>query len=74
MYYLEQRVPFDNVFDFETRDKMYCTELLFQILEDTGFWEVRDAPRLKGPVLPFNAFLVPTAFTVIINHQIGNTG
>ncbi len=69
LHYLEQRVPFDNVFDFETRDKMYCTELLYQILEDGDFWKERTAPHLRGPVLPFNVFLDPASFTVIISHQ-----
>jgi hypothetical protein len=68
-YYLQKQVPFDNVFDFENRDKMYCTELLYQILDDVGFWHEHAAPRLKGGVLPFDAFLDPDSFTVIINHQ-----
>ncbi len=70
--YLERRVPFDNVFDFDDREKMYCTELLYQVLEDAGFWEDRPAPRLKGGVLPFNVFLDPSSFNVIINHQNTN--
>jgi hypothetical protein len=69
LYYLTRKVPFDNVFDFESRDKMYCTELLYQVLDDGGFWKGRAVPRLKGGVLPFNVFLEPDAFAVIINHQ-----
>jgi hypothetical protein len=67
--YLDQAVPFDNVFDFEKRDKLYCTELLYQVLADGGFWNGRNAPVLKGGVLGFNTFLDPESFTVIINHQ-----
>lgn len=33
-YYLEKKVPFDHRFSLLTKDKLYCSELLYEIFKD----------------------------------------
>jgi hypothetical protein len=69
LYYLEQEVPFDHLYDSTSADKLYCNELLIQILKDAGFSNEELPIEMRGPLISFKTFLNPDFFEIIINHQ-----
>lgn len=66
--------PFDNNFDLNDRQKLYCSELIVSIFEDAGWWarpQQGHSPNysLTGALLNFRTFLNPRWFRIIINHN-----
>lgn len=65
-YYLEQRTPFDHSFSLFTKDKIYCSELLFHVFRDvhgSNVFEIRK--KHKSYLLMFSTFFDDQKFTPI---------
>lgn len=65
---LDARVPFDAVYDLQDRSRLYCSEFLAEIFENSGFWSKERLKTLAGPVLAFSNFLDAREFTVVVSH------
>ena len=66
-YYLEKQVPFDHRFSMLSKDKMYCSELLYYIFKDINkeqnIFVIKK--KHKAYLLLFSTFFNPTNFTKI---------
>jgi hypothetical protein len=64
---LNAQIPFDPLFDIQTKEKMYCTEIVWHIskelLKEDIFKEKVKAGNIE--LLRFNNFFNPTYFEVI---------
>ncbi|MFN3639543.1 MAG: hypothetical protein ACK4UK_01360, partial [Flavobacterium sp.] len=68
--YLRRKIPFDNKGDYENDDQLYCTELIWRILEkDLNFLELpkEEAPR-KKLFYTMNGLYDAHYFDVILNQ------
>lgn len=65
-YYLDQRTPFDHSFSLFTKDKIYCSELLFHVFRDIhgkNVFEIRK--KHKSYLLMFSTFFDAEKFIPI---------
>ncbi len=69
-YYLDREVPFDDKFDIQDTNYIYCSELpwliFFQEFNDDIF-NVKSSNEINNK--KFAAFWNPEKFDIIINHQ-----
>ncbi|MDQ3191646.1 MAG: hypothetical protein M3Q58_08635 [Bacteroidota bacterium] len=64
--HLKNKVPFDYEFDYENRESFYCTELLYNSLENKLKENIFKKSNIDNKqVLTFNSFLDTTFFTVV---------
>ena len=67
---LTAAVPFDNSFNFNSEETLYCTELIARALDYAAFWQsARDGTFIKS-IFAFNNFLNPVYFTPVISHHL----
>ncbi len=66
---LVQRLPFDNAYNFADRSAVYCSEMLWYILELSGWLSGGPQAVLQQNVLSFRSFLDPAYFRIIISHN-----
>lgn len=68
----KKEVPFDYSFSLESDDELYCTELIYQVLNSNGIGDevVEPAQTDSGKqYVGFEAFLGNDRFKPILNHQ-----
>jgi len=66
---LSKNVPFDNAYDLDNRDKMYCSELLLDVFQKSGFYHTTTRYPMFLRWLSFTMFLDKQYFDVVINHN-----
>lgn len=68
--YLMQKIPFDHKGDYENADALYCTELIWRILEtDLNILTLpQDKNKRKKLMLTMNGLYNPAYFDLIINQ------
>lgn len=74
LHYLKLKIGFDHAFDFNTRDRKFCTELIFDIFDDVfgkQFTEnvYPDTNNIKDR-LKMQYFMDDRYFQIIINHHL----
>lgn len=67
--YLAAGIPFDGSYDFTSREKMYCTEFIWQVLVEAGAVSEDRLLPFRGPVMGFLGFLEDHRFTVVLDHR-----
>jgi hypothetical protein len=71
--YLRRKIPFDHKGDYENDDQLYCTELIWRILEkDLNFLELpKEEEARKKLFYTMNGLYDPYYFDIILNqyHQ-----
>ncbi len=68
--FLQQKIPFDNSFDFNDDSKFFCTEMLWHVFNDTlqkDILEMEDGQKYN--CLTFDAFFNENNFKYIINYN-----
>ena len=66
--YLENETPFDHSFSLFTKDKIYCSELLFYILRDiTGKNQFKIRKKNRSYLLLFETFFDESKYTPIFD-------
>jgi hypothetical protein len=68
-YYLSQKIPFDDDFNFADTSKFFCNELISHILAVECNTNLIDATAAETQNLSFGRFIDTTKFDIIINHQ-----
>ncbi|MBA3899723.1 MAG: hypothetical protein H0X62_05850 [Bacteroidetes bacterium] len=64
---LEKRTPFDYEFDLKSKDAIYCTELVSDVLLKSQGQDMFKQKTINGkPVLTFNSLLDTTLFNIIL--------
>jgi len=74
-HYLQRQVPFDLSFDFNDTTELYCSELLWLILErDLQLLQVDTLqyPTDKDKYWALQAFYDTAYFDIILDHTLGN--
>ena len=66
--YLDQKIPFDGVFDITEQDEMYCSEMVWSALKETYGYDIYPY-KSKTEVVKFAPFFDTTHFQCIINHH-----
>ena len=75
-YYLSRKVPFDNDFDIEDSSKLYCTEFIWRVLENSYSINIKeDILKNKNKLnrYKFDIFWDTAYFQIVINHQLRKT-
>ncbi len=70
-YYLNKKIPFDHLFNFEDSTAFFCSELIWRILLDLFDDDIFDhcPDNLLIDRFKFKSFYCPKSFEVIINHH-----
>lgn len=63
------RVPFDNAFNFSDDSALYCTELLAHALDSVGFWKSSQTGMFIKAIFVFSNFLNPQYFIPVLSHH-----
>ena len=66
---LARHVPFDNNYKWADHSALYCSELLWYVLELSGWQPSGLQPALQKNLLSFRSFLDPVYFQVLISHN-----
>ena len=64
-----RKIPFDNDYNSDNEDELYCTELILLLLKNCGFWPEELKIDIKGPFILFGNFVKPEYFDIIIDHR-----
>lgn len=70
-FYLDKKVPFDNLFEINDSSKIYCSELLWIIIKDEFNDDIfKNSYNKKKDYFKFDLFLDTSKFEIILNHQL----
>lgn len=68
LHYLAEKVPFDYSFSLEDQSRLYCSELIWQIIRESAGINVFEEKNATHITMGFSAFLNPKYFEIIISH------
>ncbi|MDR2064979.1 MAG: hypothetical protein LBP85_04650 [Prevotellaceae bacterium] len=68
-YYLSQKIPFDDYFDFADTSKFFCNEMIAHILAVECNVNFIDTNAGEMQNLRFGRFIDTAKFDIVINHQ-----
>lgn len=68
LHYLAEKVPFDYSFSLEDQSRLYCSELIWQIIRESVGMNVFEEKNTSHITMGFSAFLNPKYFEIIISH------
>jgi hypothetical protein len=66
---LAAAVPYDNRYDFADRSALFCTELLWVLVAETGWTAGGPEPAMEDGLLSFRSFLDRRWFQVVASHN-----
>ena len=70
-YYLDKKVPFDNLFNINDSSEIYCSELLWLVFKDEFKVDLyKDSYNEKKDYFRFDIFLDTSKFEIIFNHNL----
>lgn len=70
-YYLEQKIPFDNNFDYTDSTEFFCSELLWKVFKDAYNIDIYEDKygKSNNEFMKFDIFFNPKYFEIVFSHH-----